>query len=128
MALVKCHECNNEVSSEANVCPKCGVKLKTTYNKISAYASIIFVIAIVFYFFGGGLERQTELTMIDIEKKVANDSVIQYEIANRNGTAIDICVHAGFVSAAFLQAKDESNYKKWKELESIDCKTAGMPD
>lgn len=28
MALVKCHECENEVSTEARRCPKCGAKNK----------------------------------------------------------------------------------------------------
>ncbi len=28
MALLKCHECSNEVSSEAKTCPKCGARLK----------------------------------------------------------------------------------------------------
>jgi hypothetical protein len=26
MAMVKCHECGNEISSEAEACPKCGAK------------------------------------------------------------------------------------------------------
>lgn len=28
MALIKCHECGAEVSTEAKTCPKCGVKVK----------------------------------------------------------------------------------------------------
>lgn len=28
MALLKCHECSSEVSSEAKTCPKCGAKVK----------------------------------------------------------------------------------------------------
>jgi len=34
----------------------------------------------------------------------------QYEIAARHGGAIDVCVQAGLVTAAYLQAKDESHY------------------
>lgn len=36
MALIKCHECGNEVSTEATACPKCGAKPKamaTNLNK-----------------------------------------------------------------------------------------------
>jgi hypothetical protein len=43
--------------------------------------------------------------------------VQEYEIANRHGSKIDICVHAGLVAAAYLQAKDESNYQRWKSVE-----------
>lgn len=28
MALIKCHECSTEVSTEAKTCPKCGAKVK----------------------------------------------------------------------------------------------------
>jgi hypothetical protein len=32
------------------------------------------------------------------------------------------------VVAAYLQAKDETNYAAWKKTEIADCKAAGMPD
>jgi len=35
---------------------------------------------------------------------------------------------AGLVSAAYLQAKDEANYNKWKEIEKEDARAAGMPE
>jgi len=38
----------------------------------------------------------------------------------------EICVQAGMVSAAYLQANDEPNYQKWKAIEKTDCKTAGL--
>lgn len=65
--------------------------------------------------------------MASVEKKVADDAVTQYEIANRSGTRMDACVHAGFVSAAFIQAKDEPSYQKWKAIEKKDCGRAGIP-
>ena len=65
--------------------------------------------------------------MDDIYKKVSADAVDQYFITKRNGTLIDICVHAGLVAAAYLQGKDEGNYKIWKANEAADCKAAGMP-
>jgi len=66
--------------------------------------------------------------MQEIEDQVAADSVNQYRIAKNNGTPMDACVQAGLVAAAFLQAKDEPNYKKWKSVEHEDCIAAGMPD
>jgi hypothetical protein len=53
--------------------------------------------------------------------------VTEYGIAKRNGNSMDACVQAGFVAAAFLQAKDEASYRQWKDTETLDCKTAGLP-
>lgn len=63
--------------------------------------------------------------MADIEQKVAKDSEEQYTIAKKGGSKIDACVHAGMVAAAWLQAKDEAQYNKWKQVEEADCKAAG---
>ncbi|OPX99890.1 MAG: hypothetical protein A4E58_00202 [Syntrophorhabdus sp. PtaB.Bin006] len=61
------------------------------------------------------------------EQQVAVDAQKQYEIAKRNGTAMEACVHAGLVAAAYLQAKDEPNYQRWKQVEVSDCDRAGVP-
>ncbi|PPK72650.1 hypothetical protein B0F88_10383 [Methylobacter tundripaludum] len=89
--------------------------------------SIICAAAAVWYFWGGGIENQAASNMQEITNQVANDAVTQYGIAKRNGTAIDICVQAGMVTAAYLQAKDEANYQKWKQTQQADCDSAGMP-
>jgi hypothetical protein len=59
--------------------------------------------------------------------KVARDFVDQYEISRTGGDKIEICVHAGMVAAAYLQAKNQDMYQNWKERERIDCADAGMP-
>jgi uncharacterized paraquat-inducible protein A len=33
MALIKCSECKNEISSLANTCPKCGYQINSPDNK-----------------------------------------------------------------------------------------------
>ena len=58
--------------------------------------------------------------------QVVTDAVDQYHIAKRSGTPIDQCVQARVVAAAYLQAKDEDNYKIWKETEATDCGAVGM--
>jgi hypothetical protein len=78
-------------------------------------------------FAGGGFDQQVARDMQKIENQVAADSVKEYTIAKRQGDAMQICVQAGMVSAAYLQANDESNYQKWKAIEKTDCKTAGLP-
>lgn len=77
---------------------------------------VIIAVGIAWFFFAGG-----------IEKRVANDAVKQYEMAQRSGTPSDICVQAMLVSASYLQAKDESNYQRWKQTEGADCERAGVP-
>jgi len=64
--------------------------------------------------------------MQDIHNKVVSDAVTQYGIARRNGTPMDVCVQAGLVSAAYLQAQDETGYKRAKETEKADCARAGL--
>jgi hypothetical protein len=86
----------------------------------------------------GGLARQFTLpnqspetnsppALDGIYAKVASDAINHYSIAKRNGTVIDVCIQAGLVSAAFLQANDEANYKVWKQTQQTDCSNAGMP-
>ena len=63
----------------------------------------------------------------NIHNQVIIDSLNQYQIVKRNGTPIDACVQAGLVSASYLQAQKESEYREWKSIESSDCKAAGVP-
>jgi hypothetical protein len=88
---------------------------------------IIVLVVMLAYFFGGGVEKQAASNMQQIENKVASDAVEQYNIAKKNGSAMDAYVQAGMVCAAYLQAKDEENYKKWKAIEKKEAKAVGMP-
>ena len=81
----------------------------------------------LWWYFGGPLDHHVASEMSKIEHQVAADAVNQYNIAKRQGDAMQICVQAGFVSAAYLQAKDEQNYQAWKRTEATDCKRAGVP-
>lgn len=63
-----------------------------------------------------------------IETQVAQDAVAQFEIAKRSGDGMQTCVHAGLVSAAFLQAKDETSYRKWLAIEKQECAAAGVAE
>jgi predicted nucleic acid-binding Zn-ribbon protein len=98
-----------------------------TVNVVRALVALLFAIIGAWYLFGGGLEKEAANNMSRIENQVAEDAVKQYQIASRNGTAMDICVQAGLVTAAFLQAKDEANYHRWKSIEENDCARAGVP-
>jgi hypothetical protein len=61
-----------------------------------------------------------------IENKVAEDAVKQYEIAKREGDKMQIYIQASLVAAAYLQANDEPNYRKWKAIERKAGNAAGL--
>ena len=96
-------------------------------NPIAALVGLVVVGAGIWFYFGGGLEKQAQKDLGRIKQQVAEDAVKQYEIAKRSGSAMDACVHAGLVAAAYIQAKDEANYQKWKQIEAEDCRRAGAP-
>lgn len=58
MSLIKCHECGNEVSTEAKTCPKCGAKVKKPTSLIAKVFAVViglgFIGAIVSGGSGGG--------------------------------------------------------------------------
>ena len=73
-----------------------------------------------------GCDQAVEAQMDSTYDKVSSDMVAQYDIAKKQGDAMQTCVQAGMVSAAYLQAKDEAKYNEWKEIEKTDCKAAGI--
>lgn len=84
---------------------------------------VIFASSLMFL----GCDKLSELAGGSIEEQVAQDTVDQYNIAKRQGDPIQICVQAGLVAAAYLQAEDEPNYNRWKAIEEEDCEAAGVP-
>jgi hypothetical protein len=54
--------------------------------------------------------------------KVAEDYIDQYNIAKGNGDKARMCALAGLVATAYLNAKDDENYRLWRYYEQKDCK------
>lgn|SRR5690606_2473892 len=129
MAMVKCSECQTEVSSKAESCPKCGnPNPKANHLSGGSVLGTFVVVGLgIWWFAGGGFDQQVSSQMSDITSQVAQDAVNQYNIAKQQGDPIQICVQAGFVSAAYLQAQDQANYNRWKSTEAADCERAGIP-
>lgn len=88
-------------------------------------AALIFILLIIFLIVALST-CSGDNNLENIEKQVATDSVDQYNIAKKQGDPMMVCVQAGFVSAAYLQAKDDANYNKWKDIEKADCSKAGL--
>jgi hypothetical protein len=118
MTLVQCKACGNNVSRQARKCPQCGQPLPALKGPAAVAAIIVVPLAAVAVWF---------MLQGGINQKVANDSIDQYNIAKQQGNKIQICLSAGLVAAAFLQAKDDENYRIWMNTETSDCTAAGMP-
>lgn len=99
----------------------------TRKSPASAVVSIAALGGLLWFYFGGGLEKQAAQDLRTIQTQVADDAIRQYNISSRSGSAMDRCVQAGFVAAALLQAQDEPRYAVWKGTEAKDCKAAGVP-
>ncbi len=98
----------------------------STANPVAVIVGLLIAGGTVWFYLGGGFERQVQSNLNDVHRVVAEDAEKQYLIAQRSGTALDAYVHAGLVAAAYLQAKDEPNYKKWKAIEASEADRAGM--
>lgn len=90
---------------------------------IIAVAAFLFT---MWFFFGGGLEKSAENKLDTIKIQVAKDSEEQYNIAKRSGSKMDAYVHAQMTAAAYLQAKDEASYQKWKAIEKEEAAQVGI--
>ena len=97
-------------------------------NKYKGVISIVILIILSWYFWGGGMDKQVKNDMQKIEYSVAADAVSQYEIAERSGDKMQMYTQASFCAAAFLQAKDEINYKKWLDTQHKIAKQIGLPE
>jgi hypothetical protein len=98
-------------------------------KKKSPVRLVIAVIVLIFFgwlMFGGGAMKMGESNMQQIKNKVAEDAVAQYEIAKNNGDKMQTYMQAGMAAAAYLQAKDEANYKKWKAIEKQAGQDVGI--
>jgi hypothetical protein len=131
MAMKACSECKKEISTDANPCPHCGKKNPHGSSKGALFGGTIVALIGGFWFLGGGAQHQIESQakdeLVRIHNQVAQDAVAQFEIAKRSGDKMQTCAHAGMVSAAFLQSKDETSYRKWQAIEKQECVAAGVP-
>ncbi|WP_416305191.1 hypothetical protein [Neptunicella sp. SCSIO 80796] len=49
MALIKCHECKNQISSTAKTCPQCGAKNKPQTTTTTKIFAVLFAVIIVYW-------------------------------------------------------------------------------
>lgn len=56
-----------------------------------------------------------------VDNEVVRDSIKGYNTARASGDAASVCVHAGLVKEACIQAHDDKCAKEWAETEKRDC-------
>lgn len=123
--LVPCTACGAELSVAATACPKCGHPVQRQQAANNAITRILLIASIaggIWWLWGGGYQWYLN----GISRDVAADAVAQYRMVEKTGSNMDRCVHAGFVAAAYLQAKDERNYENWHWIEKAACMSAGI--
>jgi hypothetical protein len=127
-AAVRCKHCKEDLNKNSNISNK--KKTSPWMFVIAGITSIFIIIVINASSNYSSYMEQAEKAgvgvgpsyfMESVEKQVAQDAVKEYYIVSKHGDYMDQCVQAGFVSAAFLQANDEVNYKEWKEREETVC-------
>ena len=52
-----------------------------------------------------------------MEDKVAQDAVDRFKMVLKDGSVMEAYVQSQVVVAAYLQAKDTTNYREWKKIE-----------
>jgi len=127
--IIRCKSCGKHIPPSIATCPYCKAsnsKLKPSRSSAPIYISLAIFVGMLWFFAGGGLQKMAGRDLQKIQNQVAGDAVQQYEIAERQGNPMQMCVQAGLVSASYLQAKDETNYQLWKTIEGNDCRRAGV--
>lgn len=128
VTMIECGGCSAKISAQAATCPTCGHPNQRAKHVPGGQVLGAFVLVGVFIWWMSGGWLSTTSSQVDtVFSQVATDAVTKYEIAQRGGDKTQTCVQAGFVVAAFLQAKDEANYQKWLVTQKADCKAAGLP-
>lgn len=83
MALIKCHECGTEVSTEAKTCPKCGATVKKPMGGGMIMAIAIGTILGAFALLGDGTPKSATPPEQKAEKEAENKRYALAEITSK---------------------------------------------
>lgn len=130
MSMIACSACNAQIAKAAPACPHCGQPNKKSEHLSGGTVFFVLLLAGGFFWWmsGGSDGAPRSVTgalaapaMADINRQVISDALEQYRIAERSGDKNQMCVHAGFVAAAYMQAKEESNFRTWNDRKTKLC-------
>lgn len=95
--------------------------IKAVLGTIAVVVTLIVMIAMAW---PSGEEVQSSVD--DLYTQQAVDYEEQYQMLQKEGDPVELCVRAGFVAEAYLQARDNDNFGKWHAIEEADCAAAGI--
>jgi hypothetical protein len=87
----------------------------------------LFVAYFVWKLLPVNLEREAGELMRNISQQRASELEQQYVLARKHGTPMDAYHAAMQCAMAYLDLKDEANYKKWKQIENAEARRARVP-
>lgn len=127
MSLTKCGACGAAMSKKAAACPACGHPNETANHLSGMQVLGGLALAAAAIWWMANRDAGTGLpAAVSISGQVARDAVKEYEIAKRGNDPATVCAQASIVTAAYLQANMEAEFKRWQEIEQVDCRAAGV--
>lgn len=72
------------------------------------------------------LDEGTKKVEAELNQKIIDEAIAQYQIVARAELKQEMCLRAGVVVEAHLQAKQEADWRIWKQIQYRDCKKAGI--
>ena len=103
MAIIKCHECNKDISSTAVACPNCGAKPKKK-TTIGEFLSVCIGIVLAFVIFGGGSKTQDQT--MNSPKPVNSIQQPTSTLATQNTTQNKVTVNSELSAEDLQFSKD----------------------
>jgi hypothetical protein len=73
------------------------------------------------------IEQETKKVELELNQRIIDEAIAQYQIVARAGLKQEMCLRAGVVVEAHLSAKQEEDWRIWKQIQYRDCKKAGVP-
>lgn len=109
MALIKCSECNHDVSTAAKACPNCGAKVKALTSKIIKVMAGLLVLFIAFNFIAIKLVTAPDKTSDNQASAQAPSCENDYKLCKTNEDLINNFDHMGRMIDAKVACKQSIN-------------------
>jgi hypothetical protein len=91
MALIKCKECKTEVSSKAETCPQCGVRIKPKPMGCGGIFALLFLAIISVYIFSPNSATTTSSPLTSLSpNQPSSTSVVEKTLATTTDKALNV--------------------------------------
>ena len=90
MSLIKCKECNTEVSSKAVTCPRCGVRIASKPMGCGSFFALLFLAVISVFIFSPNSTTTTSIPSTSLSSGQSNSaSVVEKTLATATDKALN---------------------------------------